>query len=134
MFNLSKKTEYGLQALTYLSNLEDNRWANVTEIARSARIPKELLAKILSELVKAGLARSFSGPTGGFRAAKDPSQVSLADILTALENKNGLIACDSGNGDCKQIHHCTIRKPLARVNQKVKRILEETMLADLLIS
>lgn len=134
MFHLSKKTEYGLQALTYLSNLEDSRWANVTEIARSAMIPKELLAKILSELVKAGLALSFSGPTGGFRAAKDPKNISLAEILTALENKTGLIACDTGDGACKQRQHCTIRKPMTHVNKKVKQILEETMLADFLAS
>lgn len=131
MFHLSKKTEYGLQALAYLSILRGDKLANVSEIAQSAMIPRELLAKILSELVRAGLALSSSGPTGGYRLAKSASEVSLADILRALGTRPGLIPCGSDSAECSQVDRCTIRQPMARVNQKVTRILEETMLTDL---
>ena len=100
MFSLSKKTEYGLMALAYLSGLPKDYWANVSEIARAASIPKELLAKILSELVKADLASSFSGPTGGFRLAKPPSKMSLAEILNVLDRRPGLINCVTANSNC----------------------------------
>jgi len=104
MFSLTKKTEYGLLALIHLSGLETGRLANVSEIARSTAIPKELLAKILSELVKADLAVSFPGPTGGFRLGKDASIISLARapaspetaaILTNPESSMSMVAPDS---------------------------------------
>lgn len=134
MFNLSKKTEYGVLALRYLSGLEEDRIANVSEIARSALIPKELLAKILSELVKAGLAVSFSGPAGGFRLARPPSEVSLAEILRALESRTGVTECVSENGACHHVDRCTLKLPMAKVNNKVTKILEETTLTDLMVA
>jgi Rrf2 family protein len=133
MFNLSKKTEYGLMALAYLSSLERGQVASVGEIAQTSAIPRELLAKILSELVKAGLAISFSGPTGGFRLARPASAVSLAEIVRALEKKSGLVDCTSQHINCTMTDRCSIRAPMTRVHKKVNRILEETMLEELLV-
>ena len=130
MFNLSKKAEYGLMALIHLSGLEDGDLAKVSQIARSTAIPKELLAKILSELVRAEIAVSFSGPTGGFRLARSARTVSLAEILNALEKKNGLTECMSDDNKCQKSGNCGIAMPLAGINQKFRRILEQTMLTD----
>lgn len=132
MFNLSKKTEYGVMALTYLSLLDKGNLASVGEIAASAAIPREHLAKILSELVKAGLAISQAGPAGGFRLARPASAMSLADILRALEKKAGLVNCTSGHDSCHLTASCTIRSPMAQVHRKVARVLEDTKLEDLL--
>jgi Rrf2 family protein len=132
MLNLSKKTEYGLIALTYLSGLAPDQRASVVEIARSTVIPKDLLAKILSELVKAGLAISLSGPTGGFRLAKPASTVSLAEVMRVLERKPGLVDCAGKHGICHRIPVCAIRHPMAGVHKKVNQVLEETMLSDLM--
>ena len=132
MFNLSKKTEYGVMALTYLSSIEKGTLASVGEISSAAAIPREHLAKILSELVKAGLAISQAGPAGGFRLARPASAMSLADILRALEKKAGLVDCTTGHDNCRLTDRCTIRMPMARVHRKVARVLEETKLEDLL--
>jgi Rrf2 family protein len=130
MFSLSKKTEYGLLALIHLSGLEAGRLANVSEIAGSTAIPRELLAKVLSELVKANLAVSFPGPTGGFRLGKDAATISLAEVLRALENKTGLMNCISKNGKCSKSENCDIRSPMIRLNSKFSRILRDTKLVD----
>ena len=120
-------------ALTFLSSLPEGSLASVGEIARTADIPRELLAKILSELVKAGLTLSCSGPTGGFRLAKPASTLSLAEILAALERKPGLVECQSGENGCRMTHNCRIKSPIARVQRKVHKIFEETMLDDLMV-
>lgn len=130
MFSLSKKTEYGLMALAYLTQVDDDRLANVTEIARSSAIPKELLAKILSELVKAGMAESFSGPTGGFRLARPASGMSLAEVVAVLEKSPALINCGSEEKNCDRTAICAIRSPMVDVQRKVNKILEETKLSD----
>lgn len=130
MFSLSKKTEYGLMALAYLTQLESDQLANVSQIAGSSAIPKELLAKILSELVKAGMAVSFSGPTGGFRLARPASEMSLAEIVAVLEKSPALISCGSDEENCDRTANCAIRFPMVEVQKKVNKILEETMLSD----
>lgn len=130
MFSLSKKTEYGLMALIHLSRMENSRLVNVAEIARSTSIPRELLAKILSELVRANLAISHSGPAGGFRLARPASTVSLSEVFMALESKTGLSDCLSENGKCVKAENCVIKPPMARLNKKFRRILEETKLDD----
>ena len=130
MINLSKKTEYGLMALTYLSNLNRGQLANVAEIADSSVIPRELLAKILSELVKAGLAESYSGPSGGFKLARPAHNVSLSEIIKALENRYGFVNCLTPNSSCQRSDACKIKAPMARINRKVENILKETTLND----
>lgn len=132
MFSLSKKTEYGLLALIHLSELNDGDLANVSQIARSTSIPRELLAKILSDLVRADLAVSYSGPTGGFRLARPATQVSMADVLRVLETKTGLIECLSKNSRCSQAANCSIKAPMAGLHHKFREILEETKLTDLI--
>lgn len=132
MFNLTKRTEYGLMALIYLSGRERHQPANAGEIAQSAAVPRELLAKILSELARAGLVNSFSGPRGGFCLARPASMVSLSDVLSALEKKPGLIDCASGKIGCRRSDYCTIRTPLTEVNRKMSRILKETTLTDIM--
>ena len=133
MFSLSKRTEYGLMALVYLSELDRDQWANVSEIAEASAIPKELLAKILSKLAKAGLTSSYPGPTGGFRLARPASSMSLAEVLNILDRRSGLINCATEHNQCHRQKNCTIRMPLARIHQKVARVLEDTMLTDILM-
>ena len=132
MFSLSKKTEYGLLALIYLSRLNNCELANVSQIAGSTAIPRELLAKILSELVRADLAESFPGPTGGFRLARPAGQVSLADVLRVLETKTVLTACLSKDGRCNQAANCSLKAPMAGLHRQFRTILEETRLSDLI--
>jgi Rrf2 family nitric oxide-sensitive transcriptional repressor len=132
MFSLSKKTEYSLLALIHLSGLEPGQMVNVSEIARSTMIPKDLLAKILSDLVRAKLAISYPGPTGGFRLARPATQISLAEVLRISESKTGLLECMSENGKCTKTEYCIIRSPMARLNLQFKKIFEDTMLTDLI--
>ena len=132
MFNLTKRTEYGLMALIYLSGRKGHQPANTGEIAQSADVPRELLAKILSELARAGLVDSFSGPRGGFCLARPASMVSLNDVLSALEKRPGLIDCVSGKIGCRRSKDCIIRTPLTEVHRKISRILKETTLTDII--
>ncbi len=131
MFAMSKRTEYGVIAMTYLSELDGDRRASVGEIAGASAVPRELLAKILSELVKAGLAESFSGPSGGFRLAKPASETSLMEILRVLERRPGLVPCTGGRDCCSLYRSCQIRSPMMNVQVKLRKVLEDTTLADL---
>jgi len=131
MFALSKRTEYGVLAMSYLSGLEGGRRASVGEIAAAHAVPRELLAKILSGLVKAGLAESYAGPAGGFRLAKPAGETSLLDIIRALERRPGIVRCTEGDNRCSSSRGCRIRVPMLHIEKKMRKILEETTLTDL---
>jgi len=131
MLSLSRKTEYGLMALSHLSSLPPDRLANVGEIAATAKIPRELLAKILSEMVKAGLATSYTGPSGGFCLSRPLSDISLAQVMTVLENRPLMVACAAEPGSCERSHSCNICQPLTKVHRRVAKLLEDTPLSDL---
>jgi Rrf2 family protein len=131
MLAMTKRLEYGIIAMTYLSGLDQDRRASVGQIAGASAVPRELLAKILSVLVKAGLVESYSGPAGGFRLAKAASETSLLEILRALERRPGLIPCTDGREGCSLSRSCRIRTPMMNVHFKLRRVLEETTLADL---
>jgi Rrf2 family iron-sulfur cluster assembly transcriptional regulator len=134
MFHLSKKTEYGVMALSYLSLLSEGDTAKVGDISHSFDLPRELLAKILSELVKAGLAQSYPGPNGGFRLTRPANHLSLAEIVDALESKSILVDCTAPNGTCVRTSSCRIRKPMNRVYKKMQKVLTDTKLSDLLVT
>lgn len=131
MFALSKRTEYGVLAMTYLSGLDGTVLASVGEIASARAVPRELLAKILSELVKAGLAESYAGPSGGFRLAKTAAETSLMDIVRTLERRPGIVPCTGGHERCSRSRRCHIRAPMLDLENRMRKVLEETTLADL---
>ncbi len=75
---------YSLEALGYLASQPDNRFVNVKELARELKIPRHFLGKVLTDLVKKKLVSSIKGPSGGFRLAVNPENISIYQILTAL--------------------------------------------------
>lgn len=75
---------YSLEALGYLASQPADRFVNVKELARELNIPRHFLGKVLTDLVKKKLVSSIKGPSGGFRLAVNPENISIYQILTAL--------------------------------------------------
>src|SRR5579871_2718675 len=85
MLSLSKKTDYALLALSYLTRAGESRAVNTKEIAEQYAIPVELLAKILQKLAKAQLVVSTPGPTGGYRLARPAAAISIATVIQVVD-------------------------------------------------
>ncbi len=125
MLNLSKKTDYALLALSYLTRSESVRAVNTREIAEQYDIPVELLAKILQQLAKANLLVSTPGPTGGYRLSRSSSTISIACVIEAIDGPPAIAQCfKTDHNSCDQLDKCTIRKPLGRINNKIYQMLE----------
>lgn len=132
MFSLTKKTDYALLALCCLALEPDGQAMNTKTIAERYRIPSELLAKILQRLARKGLVTSSSGPTGGYRLAHPPADVSVADVMMAMEGRPAVVQCfKSGRDGCEQFDSCTIRSPMGLIQQRMTSVLHETTLADM---
>ena len=117
MLRLSKKADYALMAMKHLAVHGDRGSSSAREIASLYDIPIELLAKVLQRLVRGGLLASHQGTHGGYKLARGPAQISLADVIQAIDGPVTVTACSSDEGACEQFAKCNVRDPLWRVRE-----------------
>jgi Rrf2 family protein len=128
MFRLTKKAGYGLMALKYIATYAGDGALRAREIAEAYSIPPQLLAKSLQRLAKAGIVRSQAGIKGGYSLPRPPQQISAFDIVRAIDGPLFLASCEIG---CEMAERCTIKRPLARVNDSILDLLRRISVADL---
>src|SRR5216117_2073813 len=132
MLRLSKKADYALIAMKHLALLGDGGSSSAREIAGLYAIPIELLAKVLQRLVRRGLLASQQGTRGGYQLVRMPSQISIADVIQAIDGPVSVTACSaSDDGACEQFSKCNVRDPLWKVRERILAALGETTIAEL---
>lgn len=138
MLALTKKTGYGLIAMAHLAELHDGRVASAREIAETYGIPTALLMNVLKALSAAGYVESFRGARGGYRLARAPDEVNLAELVAAIEGPVPQAQClmaVGGNDDeectCQVMSHCPVADPVHRVQRKLRDFLMKVTLAEI---
>ena len=132
MLRLSKKTDYGLLALRHLGVHPEGGPASAREIAGAYGIPEPVLAKVLQRLKRAGIVTSRQGKAGGYVLARAPTDISVMQVLSAIEGRATLVTCDfRSSGDCELFTRCGIKDPLERLNDKVMSTLRQTTLDEI---
>ncbi|NRA06956.1 MAG: Rrf2 family transcriptional regulator [Myxococcales bacterium] len=104
MLRITKRSEYGLIALSYLAG-KNGRYCPIREITSVLSIPRRILGEVFKDLVKAGVIRVARGPGGGYRLSEPPDQISLFRLVEALEGPaaNGHARNPSHNGRDSQL-------------------------------
>ena len=134
MLRLSKKADYALMAMKHLALRGDrssHATASAREIAELYDIPIELMAKVLQRLVRRGLLASHQGTRGGYQLARMPGQISVADVIQAIDGPVTVTACSTDDMECEQFAKCNVRDPLWKVKQRILSALGECTIADL---
>ena len=133
MLRLSKKSYYALIAMKHLAVRGDRGPASSSarEIAELYDIPIELMAKVLQRLVRRGLLASQQGTRGGYLLARLPTQISVADVIQAIDGPVTVTACSTEEGQCEQFSKCNVRDPLWRVRERILTALGECTIAEL---
>ena len=133
MLRLSKKADYALIAMKHLAVRGDRGPASSSarEIAELYDIPIELMAKVLQRLVRRGLLASQQGTRGGYLLARLPTQISVADVIQAIDGPVTVTACSTEEGQCEQFSKCNVRDPLWRVRERIIAALGECTIAEL---
>jgi Rrf2 family protein len=131
MLRLSKKSDYALMAMKHLALRGDAASSSAREIAEQYDIPIELLAKVLQRLVRRGLLASQQGTRGGYQLARVPSQISVADVIQAIDGPVTVTACSTDEATCDQFAKCNVRDPLWRVRERILTALGECTIAEL---
>ncbi len=131
MLRLSKKADYALIAMKHLALRRDRGSSSAREIAGLYDIPIELMAKVLQRLVRRGLLVSQQGTRGGYQLARAPIQITVADVIQAIEGPVTVTACTTDEGQCEQFSKCNVRDPLYRVRERILAALGECTIAEL---
>src|SRR5262245_39249306 len=135
MLQLTKRTEYGLIALVHMADRR-SEYVSVREISEHYTIPRRLLAEVLKDLCRAELVESQRGATGGYALSRAPENVTVGEIVVALEGRPSLTSCESvvptHQGECGLVPLCPIRSPLHRIREGIWHLMERTTLRSLL--
>ena len=131
MLKLTKKADYGLIALKYLAEHPETPALSAKDIADAYGIPAQLLAKILQLMTKKGLLRSHAGMNGGYALARDAREISAYEVILAIDGPFFITSCTKGAKSCELTPSCTIKEPLARVNETIAGVLRSISIQDL---
>jgi Rrf2 family protein len=134
MLRLTKKADYGLMALKFIAEHEDSVSLSAKDIAEAYHIPPQLLAKILQRLTKEGLLRSHAGMNGGYTLSKAAKDITAFEVIRAIDGPLFITSCVTDSGSCDLTNSCTIKEPLARVNDSISDVLRKIRISDLVES
>ena len=129
MLKLGKLTDYGTVLMTALA-ADAGHPHSAQDLATRTRIASPTVSKLLKLLGKAGLVDSIRGAHGGYRLARGPRDISVADIVAALEGPIALTQCSVHDG-CSIEHHCGVRSNWRVIIDAVRTALSSVTLADM---
>jgi Rrf2 family transcriptional regulator, iron-sulfur cluster assembly transcription factor len=124
----SKKCEYGLQAVLYLSTIEEDRTASADEISKKLSIPKEFVSKILQSLALKKIVGSKKGNSGGFFLGKPASQIKLIEIVEAIDGLSLFQCCVLGFPDCSPENPCPVHNKWGKLRSEAYDMLTKETL------
>lgn len=128
---LSTKARYGIRAMLELA-LSESQWPlAIKTIAERQAIPEPYLEQLMSLLKKAGLVSSTRGAQGGYRLADLPSQISVGQVIRALEGSLAPVSCVEDDEFCSHSETCTMRLLWERINVGLEGVYDSITLADM---
>ena len=132
MIKLSRLTDYAVVILSEITR-ERGGLVSASILAERTRIPEPTVSKILKKLTKKGMLRSIRGANGGYHCDMDTADISVADIIEAIEGPIALTACVSGSPkNCPIEDTCLLGNRWNPVNRAVQAALAEVSLTDLI--
>jgi len=141
MLRLSKLTDYAVVVLVRLSDSErasgccGGQVQTSPGIASATGVPEPTVAKVLKALAGAGLVLSQRGAHGGYRLARPLTDISVADVISAVDGPIALTACvDGGAGGCDVQSMCAVRGRWDLVNEAIRAALTGITLADMRVA
>jgi FeS assembly SUF system regulator len=131
MLKLNRITDYAVVALSTMAR-EPGKQVTAPQLAHETAVPLPTVAKVLKELAQGGVLSSHRGAAGGYVLARAPEQITVLEIIRALEGPVSLTACvDGTEGNCDVESLCPMRGNWDRVNRAIRAALESVTLKDM---
>lgn len=130
MIKLGKLTDYAIVVMGQL--LKEGRACSAHYLSGKTGLPEPTVSKVLKSLAKKELLVSVRGVTGGYNLARDAAQISLAEIITAMDGPISVVSCMNGRvKSCRLQGTCPTKDRWSKVNKKIVQTLEETKLTEM---
>jgi Rrf2 family protein len=129
--HLTRAGDHAIRALLVLLRQPAGGRLTSYRLAEETRIPAEFLRKILSALARAKILRSVRGPTGGVRLARKPEDISLLDVVEAVEGPVSLNECTRTPPACPRVQHCVVHPLWKKAQDQLRQTLAGASLASL---
>ncbi|MBI3681485.1 MAG: Rrf2 family transcriptional regulator [Acidobacteria bacterium] len=126
----SRSAEYAIRAFLYLAKQEPGKLVMAKRIADRTDLPSHFLAKLLQQLARRGLVRSNKGPSGGFTLGRPAREITLYDIVAAVDGVQNLERCPAGESKCTDQASCELHVGWKPVRSRIIDYLEHTTLAE----
>ena len=131
---VSTKGRYGLKALIDIASNAEGEAVSITSIASRQGISERYLEQLMSKLKKAGIITSIRGASGGYILARAPEDISVGDVLRALEGKLELVDClgASDEENCTFIDTCATKYVWKRISDSINQTVDGILLTELI--
>lgn len=134
MIRISTKSRYGLRSIIDIA-LHSGRPVTLTEISKRQNIPLKYLGKIMRDLAKAGIVKSYRGPKGGYKLAKNPDDITMKMLIDPVSPIKLSVPCMAGNSsDCPliDITSCHAQIVWKGLEEKLNEFLNSLVLSDII--
>ena len=131
LMQISRRVDYGLRAVIYLSDQDPEKCCSIAEIAKHQGVPRKFLEKIIQDLIRGGLIKSKRGSLGGYMLARPADAISFHDVIEAIEGPITVNACLDDEIGCDQLPRCTMAGVWSDIQRSVTEVLSRTTIAAL---
>jgi FeS assembly SUF system regulator len=133
MIRLSRLTDYAVVLLSRMGREGGDRLWAATDLTNKSGLALPTVSKIMKLLAKSGLITAHRGASGGYRLARRPSEISIADIVEAMDGPIAITDCSEGSAHtvCNIENICPMSGGWNKVNRAVRKALEDVTLAEM---
>lgn len=131
MIRLTRAGEYAIRAVLHLAAQPSGQIVDRDQVARAQDIPPSFLSKILQRLSTAGIIRSYKGASGGFCLARSAEEITMLEVIKAIEGPLALNQCLLDADDCDRLPVCPVHPVWCRVQAGIEEILGQVSFAEL---
>lgn len=131
MLRITKLTDYAIVVLSTMNTPASSDADAASDVATRSQIPQPTVSKVLKQLARAGLVVSERGKHGGYRLAREPSHITVAEIIDAVEGPIAVTECSTHSTSCDLGGSCPMQENWIRINLAIRESLARITLADM---
>ena len=132
MLQITIKADYAVRVAMYLAEQGPGVRVSAMDIARDQQVPKALIPKILQSMARKGIITTTSGRHGGAILNKDPKEITIYDLIEAIDGPPTLARCLKSEGACPREGFCPIHPYWAKTRKQFVKMLQDSSVADIL--
>ena len=132
MLRITKAADYGIVLLAVMAEHEPGQIHTAREVAERSGLPLPMVSKIMRSLARGAVLTSHRGVTGGYSLDRSANDMTVAEVIRAIDGPISMVQCGVEPGACEQEPVCPTRINWARISREIERALESIQVSEML--